>query len=382
MERCDVAIVGGGPAGSTCAWVLRRLGLDVIVLDRSEFPRDKVCAGWITPQIIESLQLDLTDYRQNHVLQPLEGFNSGLVGGKSVAVRYRRPISYAIRRCEFDDYLLRRSGARLRLGEALHTAERHDGEWCINNSFRARMLVGAGGHFCPVARLLGADLGRGEHAISAQELEIKMTAEQAAECTVEAQQGELYFCQDLEGYGWCVRKGDYLNVGLGRSDNHRLREAVDAFWQWLRARGHIPAGLVPKFKGHAYLLYGDARRPLLGDHALLVGDAAGLAYDQSGEGIRPAVESALMAAQCIAHVLADDSADTLTEYVGQLQSRFGRRATERPHRAPASGIRKQIGRLLVSNARFARHVILDRNFLHRRIVALPAPLGDCQRNAA
>ena len=51
MDSCDVLVVGGGPAGSACAWKLRQAGLDVIVMDRAAFPRDKVCAGWITPQV-------------------------------------------------------------------------------------------------------------------------------------------------------------------------------------------------------------------------------------------------------------------------------------------------------------------------------------------
>ncbi len=63
MDTCDVLIVGGGPAGSSCAWGLRSSGLDVVVADRKAFPRDKVCAGWITPQVIESLDIDLDDYR-------------------------------------------------------------------------------------------------------------------------------------------------------------------------------------------------------------------------------------------------------------------------------------------------------------------------------
>jgi menaquinone-9 beta-reductase len=49
VETCDALIVGGGPAGSTCAWQLRQAGLDVVVIDKTRFPRDKVCAGWITP---------------------------------------------------------------------------------------------------------------------------------------------------------------------------------------------------------------------------------------------------------------------------------------------------------------------------------------------
>ncbi len=376
MENCDVLIVGGGPAGSSCAWALRRLGVEVMVLDRSEFPRDKICAGWITPQIVASLELDLEDYRRARVLQPLQGFNSGLVNGKSVAIRYAQPISYAIRRCEFDDYLLRRAGARLRLGEAFEDAEFAGGAWLVNGAIRARILVGAGGHFCPVARLLGADLGKGEHAITAQEIEVAMTPAQFEQCAVEPQQAELYFCADLEGYGWCVRKGNYLNVGLGRTSNHRLPEAVKSFWDGLQVRGHIPGDFVPRFKGHAYLLYGDSRRPLLGEHSLLIGDAAGLAYNLSGEGIRPAVESGLLAARVLRRALDGDVPAALADYAAQIALRFGQRPAA-PRRAPVpGGWRARAGRLLVSNATFARHVILDRHFLHRQTAALRPQEGD------
>jgi len=119
MERCDVLIVGGGPAGSSCAWALRNSGLDVVVMDRIAFPRDKVCAGWITPAVIEGLNLDIEIYRQQHVFQPITGFRVGLIGGPMHETQYDHTVSYAIRRCEFDDYLLRRSGARLRLSEPL-----------------------------------------------------------------------------------------------------------------------------------------------------------------------------------------------------------------------------------------------------------------------
>ena len=63
MLRCDALIVGGGPAGSTCARVLRQAGWHVIVMDRARFPRDKVCAGWVTPGVFRLLDLDPADYR-------------------------------------------------------------------------------------------------------------------------------------------------------------------------------------------------------------------------------------------------------------------------------------------------------------------------------
>src|ERR1700740_1075361 len=102
MERCDVVVVGGGPAGSSCARALHDAGLDVIVLDRAVFPRDKVCAGWITPQVIDEVGLDCGDYKRGRPLQPITAFRTGVIGSSDVVdTRYDHPVSYGIRRCEF-----------------------------------------------------------------------------------------------------------------------------------------------------------------------------------------------------------------------------------------------------------------------------------------
>src|ERR1700731_2050800 len=102
METCDVLIAGGGPAGSTCAWKLRQAGFEVVVVDRATFPRDKVCAGWITPQVVADLRLDVQEYRQGRTFQSFTGFRVGLIGGgRDVEVGYDRPVSFGVRRCEF-----------------------------------------------------------------------------------------------------------------------------------------------------------------------------------------------------------------------------------------------------------------------------------------
>src|SRR6202163_2897934 len=100
MKTCDVLIVGGGPAGSTCARTLQRAGVDVLVLDAARFPRDRVCAGWITHQVLDELGIELGEYRQGRTLQPITGFRTGVVGGRAeTATAYGRPVSFAIRRC-------------------------------------------------------------------------------------------------------------------------------------------------------------------------------------------------------------------------------------------------------------------------------------------
>jgi menaquinone-9 beta-reductase len=378
---CDILIVGGGPAGSTCARLLRRAGLDAMILDKSEFPRDKVCAGWITPQVIEALDIDLDDYRRGRVLQPITGFITGLGERAAPPVRYAKVVSYGIRRCEFDHYLLQRSGARLRLGESLHSLQREGDRWIVNDEISASLVIGAGGHFCPVARFLGAQLGKDERAICAQEIEFEMSAAQAEQCGVQPAQPELYFCDDLRGYGWCFRKGAFLNVGLGREGNERLTAQVQSFGRWLAEQGRIPAGLTERFKGHAYLLYSHAARVVVGDGVLLIGDAAGLAYPQSGEGIRPAVESGLIAAEVILDAAGDYRRERLASYDARLQARFGARSSGVAGRPLIpTGLRMSLARTLMRRRWFNRRVVLDRWFLHANqpalssVVHFPSPV--------
>ena len=371
MEKCDALIIGGGPAGSSCAWQLRRQGMDVIVMDKANFPRDKVCAGWITPAVVEALQLDTEDYGRQHVLQPITAFRTGLIGGGEVETRYPATVSYGIRRSELDSYLLQRSGARQMQGRSLESVVRLGSSgWVINNAITAPLVIGAGGHFCPVARFLGANVGASEPAVTAKEIEFEMSPAQSNACQIQPEMPELYFCQDLKGYGWCFRKGNHLNIGLGREGNQRLSEHLEKFCEFLKQRGRIPHDVPTKFQGHAYLLYGRTARKHIDDGVLLIGDAAGLAYPQSGEGIRPAIESAFMAAATILEANGDYRREQLQPYSRRLTTHFGPASS--PEGLGPAFLRNLLAGALLGNKWFTRHVVLDRWFLHTHKAAMQA----------
>jgi geranylgeranyl reductase family protein len=366
MDACDVLIVGGGPAGSSCAWRLRSSGLDVAILDRQIFPRDKICGGWITPQVLTELGIDPVEYGRNRVLQPITGFRTGWIGGPALDTAFNTTVSYGIRRREFDDYLLRRSGARLLEGISLASLQRDSGGWIVNGNMRARLVVGAGGHFCPVAKLTGAKPAR-ESAVVAQEAEFEMDDRQQSACRVRSDMPELYFCADLKGYGWCFRKNNYLNIGLGRMDQHRLTEHVAAFVRFLNSAGRISFDVPSALLGHAYLLYGVSERKVADDGVLLIGDSAGLAYKQSGEGIRPAIESGLLAAQAISEAQENYSRESLELYGKLIARRFGTSGKDWASRLgeylPSAWI-GAVGRRLLGARWFVRDVVIDRWFLH------------------
>ena len=365
MDRYDILIVGGGPAGSSCAWQLRRSGADVAILDKAAFPRDKVCGGWITPEVVAELELDLNEYAHGRTLQPILGFRTSMLGGPEVETVYDKPVSYGIRRCEFDEYLLRRSGVPVMEGTPVTTIVRSGTEWIVNGRISAKLLIGAGGHFCPVAKAVG-NKGPDESPVVAQEAEFPV----GPACPIRGEIPELFFCPDLKGYGWCFRKGDYLNVGLGRLDRHGLHEHVAGFVQRLRAAGKVNGDMPRTIPGHAYLLYGSSQRTLAADGLILIGDAAGLAYPMSGEGIRPAVESGLMAAAVILSAGGDYSARKLTPYSASLERLYGRPrvgAAVRLSRVVPGWLARTAARQLFANRWFTRRFVVDRWFLN------PAP---------
>jgi flavin-dependent dehydrogenase len=166
-----------------------------------------------------------------------------------------------------------------------------------------------------------------------------------------------------EGYGWLVRKGRFLNIGLGRQGNSNLAGHVADFLAYLRREGKIPQGVPGKLHGHPYLLYDQAVRPLARDGALLIGDAAGLAYPKSGEGIRPAVESGLLAAQTIIEAAGRFDDASLAAYEHRILQRFGpRRAQWSPAALLPRRLAGAIAAKLFASQWFAREVVLNRWF--------------------
>lgn len=366
MESCDVLIVGGGPAGSTCAWKLRQAGLDVTVVDKAVFPRDKTCAGWITRPVVEALEFDTADYARNRVFQPIEGFHVALLGQTGRDIPFGEPVSYGIRRCEFDEFLLRRSGARLRLGETVKWIERTSGGWLLNGVLHARMLVGAGGHFCPVARLLRSAGPERMQLVTAVEAEFPVP--DGADCSAtDGRIPRLYFRDDLTGYGWCLRKGDVLNIGIGLVDSRETATEIERLLTILR-RERAFAGEIPvRFRGHAYYLYDGCRSKVVDDAVLLIGDSAGLAFPRSGEGIRAAVESGRLAAEVITAAQGTFDLPRLAPYRDRLARLLGP-AGPPPRTGALAGVTRGLRRLVVRglmrSSRLVRRIVIQDSFLN------------------
>src|SRR5438128_2561877 len=163
MEVFDVAIVGGGPAGATCAALCATAGLRTLVLEREKFPREKVCGDCINPGCWPVLaKLDVAEQIQNSPRGALDAVEFIAINGKKLRVElpHGNQSEIAIKRSIFDQLLLNRSralGAEVREETTLIGLDRRSAEnWkldIVRETLLARMVVGADGRNSTVARL-------------------------------------------------------------------------------------------------------------------------------------------------------------------------------------------------------------------------------------
>jgi geranylgeranyl reductase family protein len=359
----DAIVVGGGPGGSTAAWQLALRGRRPLVLDAATFPRVKVCAGWVTHEALADVEVEPDKYPLT--IQPFSACVLAY-GGARHETAWRQPASFGIVRREFDHYLLERAaaaGADVRWGiRVTSVAATPDGIAVDtpHGRFAAPVVIGAGGHRCPVARALG-HVSERETVVVAQESETRLPPEWLERLGPRLRAPELYIEPDLAGYAWYFPKRDFVNVGIGLAGggDGELPRRRAALLGALRASGHLPEGMpLEPFKGHAYAVRRRAPRRLAGPRFVLVGDAAGLARDLSGEGIGPAIKSGRLAAEAVDAFLA--SGAPLESYAREVVARYGG--------GELGWLGRQMARLPLSWARFAVGRILASAAGRRRLV--------------
>lgn len=344
----DVCILGGGPGGATAALQLAKHGVQAVLLEKSTFPRDKVCGDALSGKVMRTLErLDpslASTVKVESAAMPSWGVTFVAPSGRSLRVPFSRTTGLGeapgliLPRLRFDDVLLqhakRTEGTTVLEGVAAKTFTRGPKGWSITTSdgrvIHARLLIDASGANSHFARhVAGLPMEPKHHAAGVR-------AYYSGVRDLDPQGFiELIFLKDLlPGYLWVFPLPDgRANVGLGlRSDVVKTRRAdlkallvqLVTTHPQLRSR-FVSAQLEGAIQGMGLPL-ASKRRPLSGDGYLLVGDAGHLIDPFTGEGISHAMISGVHAADVAVEMLQrnDLSAKAAGAYDERVWKRLGK----------------------------------------------------------
>jgi len=340
-DDADVVVVGAGPAGATAAHYLASVGLDVVVLDKARFPRDKICGDGLTPRAVAEL------VRAGVSIEESDGWirNVGLRvvgGGHRIEIPWPELSSYpayglARARTSFDHLLVehaRKSGATVLEGmnvtapvvdertgrvvgvtaRVLDADGRRTGE---ERTFRAPVVMAADGVSSRLATAVGI-AKRDDRPLGVAVrtyFESPRHDDAWMESHLELWDGRPGESNLMPGYGWIFALGDgTVNVGLGSVSSGAAATKVDYKDLFSRWMANVPAewGFTAETQRGpvrgAALPMAFNRSPLYDRGLMLLGDAGGMVSPFNGEGIAYAMQAARVASDTVAQALTRPTA--------------------------------------------------------------------------
>jgi geranylgeranyl reductase family protein len=302
----DLIIVGGGPAGSTCARKAAHLGLDVLLIEKENHPRRKECAGGFRPDLPNLLDFDISQTIEH------EACGTHVYAPSGLKVICTKPMltGYTVKRSIFDHFLLKKAEeAGAEIVSNLKVTKLEEGKDNIkvvtenNKSFLAKYVVGADGVNSIVAKSSGIQPHWNRKEIGlCMEARVPMDPSEIMRICKGPYESkriciQIFFGGVKHGYAWCFPKQDEVSLGMGClmpyvSD---LKNAWKKFIEYFEKLNSVKVDL-----SHESAM----RIPLAGpinqtisNRVMLVGDAGGFVSAATGEGIYYAIITGKLAAE-------------------------------------------------------------------------------------
>ncbi|MFW6111268.1 MAG: NAD(P)/FAD-dependent oxidoreductase [Thermoproteota archaeon] len=332
--RCDVAVVGAGPAGTTAARFLAKKGFDVILVEARKFPREKPCGGMLTPRVFERFRylskIELASPSYGSCLYP---------PSLTLRVPYFTddPQVFMVLRSQFDHALLNmaeNAGAELitdRVQDVEIKTETAQISLKEGKVINADIIVGADG----VKSIIGEKTGLTPSTLDRDKTGL------CAVCEVEIGENEVeeYFGDErpvhlflgfdnLFGYAWVFPKSRHVNIGLGGllSQTRDISGSFRRFVAMLQKENMLPPHFALDNYSAALIPIGGPNERTYRDRVVLCGDAAGFVNPLTGEGIYYAMASGEIASHIITRAIEEGrlNGQQLSEHQRAWMADFGK----------------------------------------------------------
>jgi geranylgeranyl reductase family protein len=306
----DCIVVGAGPAGAAAAYHLAKRGRSVLVVDREALPRYKPCSGGVSPAVAQWFDFDFSPV----IALKVQTIRYTWKVGDPVEAALNTPEPmWMVRRDEFDHFIVQQAqqlGAELRDRTTVAGLEFKSDHWQVNTdqgSLQGRYLIAADGAKGPMAQWLG---------FSPRKTRMGAVLEVPNQ---PGDQAQFDFGGVKNGFIWALPKGGSYSIGAGTFRGGDKEDLEAALSEYGRRMGMDTTQAQLSF--HPMGLW-DGDEQLHTRHALLAGEAAGIADPFTAEGIRPAIFSGVKAAEAIAQSL-DGDPNALMGYTQVLQEEWG-----------------------------------------------------------
>lgn len=352
MQSTPVCIIGAGPSGSTASLFLSKTGIEHTIIDKAIFPRDKICGDAIDAACMRVMNtydpaLLSEMLSQPHLFNPSKGAKFVAPNGKTVNC-YHRPVNNQIpeamflvaKRFDFDHFLVSKLNpnyAAIHLGTTVTNVEHRNDGIVVTYSkdgqtkqLFTKLLLGADGDHSIVLRKLNDRKIDRDYYAAALRMYCKNVSGVDADNLI-----EFYYLKDIpSGYLWIFPLANNVcNVGMGLASNYasKLQFNLKKEFEKIITTDKV---LAPRFancerlespKGWG-LPFAGGKKQLVGDHYLLLGDAASLINPLNGEGIGSAMISGWAAAAFASKALATNRFDASSMQQYQYQATYRMRS--------------------------------------------------------